>query len=200
LGAGIDHAGEGVVVCDIGGGSTEISVGSAGEAPVYSRSFNVGCRRVTERFFDDDPPAEVQINTAKTWTLEQFSEVGDFFRTHIGTPASTTPCQGPKIVAVAGTATSAVTMRDKITTYDSSLVNGARVSSQDLAGLLDMLKSCTTSERAKIPGLDPGRAPVIVAGMIILQCVLETFNANEFFASDNDILEGAILTAARNEL
>jgi exopolyphosphatase/guanosine-5'-triphosphate,3'-diphosphate pyrophosphatase len=157
---------------------------------------------VTERFFASDPPTKAQISTAKTWILEQFAEIRDYMCNLANANAciGDTSQRAPKIVAVAGTATSAVTMRDKITTYDSSLVNGVRVSLEDLNGLLDMLKSCTLEVRAQTPGLDPGRAGVIVAGMLLLQCVLETFSANEFYASDNDILEGAILSTARGEL
>ena len=56
LGASSDFPGENLLVVDIGGGSTEVVAGRFGEDPVASHSFNIGCRRVTERFFHDDPP------------------------------------------------------------------------------------------------------------------------------------------------
>ncbi|MEI3548802.1 MAG: hypothetical protein V8Q09_10995 [Adlercreutzia sp.] len=56
LGASSDFPDEKLLVVDIGGGSTEVVAGRFGEDPVASHSFDIGCRRVTERFFRDDPP------------------------------------------------------------------------------------------------------------------------------------------------
>ena len=65
LGASSDFPGENLLVVDIGGGSTEVVAGRFGEDPVASHSFNIGCRRVTERFFRDDPPTPDQMDAAR---------------------------------------------------------------------------------------------------------------------------------------
>ncbi|MFR5828027.1 MAG: Ppx/GppA phosphatase family protein [Adlercreutzia equolifaciens] len=59
-----------MLVVDIGGGSTEVVAGRFGEDPVASHSFNIGCRRVTERFFRDDPPTPDQMDAARQWIRE----------------------------------------------------------------------------------------------------------------------------------
>ena len=65
MGASSDFPGENLLVVDIGGGSTEVVAGRFGEDPVASHSFNIGCRRVTERFFRDDPPTPDQMDAAR---------------------------------------------------------------------------------------------------------------------------------------
>lgn len=70
LGASSDFPGENLLVVDIGGGSTEVVAGRFGEDPVASHSFNIGCRRVTERFFHDDPPTAGQMDAARQWIRE----------------------------------------------------------------------------------------------------------------------------------
>ena len=60
-GASRGYEGENLLVADIGGGSTEVVLGVGGEAPKLAHSFNVGCRRMTERFYVSDPPAELEL-------------------------------------------------------------------------------------------------------------------------------------------
>lgn len=79
-GASACFAGERLLVSDIGGGSTELIVGVAGEAPLHSHSFNIGCRRATERLLPSDPPLAEEIDSLASWAREElsgfFDEVG----------------------------------------------------------------------------------------------------------------------------
>ena len=72
-GAALDYAGESVVVIDIGGGSTEIIAGQSGNPPAFAHSFDVGCRRITERFLASDPPTADELSAARTWARDLFA-------------------------------------------------------------------------------------------------------------------------------
>lgn len=187
-GASSAFAGNQVVVVDIGGGSTEIIAGQAGGEPVRAHSFNVGCRRVTERFLHDDPPTADQLATAGSWAA---SELADYM-----SELREAGLLDARMVAVAGTATSVVSMIKEMQVYDSSRVHGAVVNRADVDALLARLASMTVEQRRHVTGLHPDRAPVIVAGLVILQQVIELGGVDEFTVSESDILHGIIMAAA----
>lgn len=188
-GASSDFAGEPITVVDIGGGSTEVIVGVAGADPLLAHSFNVGCRRVTERFLYADPPDDAELAEACAWIKSEMAWLFEEVRVK--------GLELGRIVAVAGTATSVVSMREKMIEYDSSRVHGAKVTLDELAEITDMLCEKSLVEREQVVGLDPKRAPVIVAGMLILQELLDLAGADGFTASESDILQGIVLDAAR---
>lgn len=188
-GASSDYAGEPITVLDIGGGSTEVVVGVAGGEPSFAHSFNVGCRRVTERFLHADPPCAAEMAEARAWIRSEMQWLFDDLRER--------DVQLGRLVAVAGTATSVVSMRERMEVYDSKRVHGAVVSRADLAEVTNMLAAKTLAEREQVVGLDPKRAPVIVAGMLILQEAMELAGVACFTASESDILQGIVLDAAR---
>lgn len=188
-GASSDFPNENLLVVDIGGGSTELVAGRAGEEPVASHSFNVGCRRVTERFLRDDPPAPAQMDEARAWIR---GEMGWFF----GKLAE----RGfaiDRIVAVAGTATSVVSIREAMEVYDSERVHKALVTEGQLRAIEQRLAAQDEAARRGTVGLDPKRAGVIVAGFVILEEVLGLAGAKDYTVSESDILHGMILEAAR---
>ena len=80
--------------------------------------------------------------------------------------------------------------------YKRQRVHKAVVSRAVLDEVCDRLRSCTLEQRKQVVGLDPGRAPVIVAGLVILQEVLDLAEARSFTVSETDILHGMILDAA----
>ena len=187
-GASSAFPGEAVVVLDVGGGSSEIIAGQAGEAPRHAHSFNIGCRRVTERCLHDDPPTKAQMDEASNWIAGEMREyLAGLAADGFGT------C---RIVAVAGTATSIISMREEMEVYDSKRVHGAVATSNDIETLLERLSSITLEERKNVVGLDPGRAPVIVAGLLIMKQIMQLMNADSFTVSERDILHGIILDAA----
>ena len=187
-GASCDFLGERLLVVDIGGGSTEVVAGRAGGDPVRARSFDIGCRRVTEKFLASDPPSDRELECARQWTREGmrpfFEELraSGFFL--------------DRLVAVAGTATTVVAVRERMRVYDTARVHKALVTRTDLDAVSERLQSVALSERERIVGLDPGRAPVIVAGMVILQTVLDLAGVDSFTVSESDILHGIVLDAA----
>lgn len=188
-GASSDFPGENLLVVDIGGGSTEVVAGRAGVEPVASHSFNIGCRRVTERFFPSDPPTADQIAAARQWIREEMTAYfGDLAARGFAIE---------RLVAVAGTATSVVSIREEMAVYDSPRVHKAVVTREQLRAITDRLAALPVAERERTVGLDPKRAGVIVAGFIILEEVLRLADVAAYTVSESDILNGMILEAAR---
>lgn len=184
-GATAEFPGEQAVVVDVGGGSTEVVAGAAGEAPALAHSFDIGCRRVTERFLPSDPPTNEEIASARCWMRE---EMAPYFRRIHDEKLS-----GGRMVAVAGTATTMVSIREKMAEYDSSRVHKARVTREELDEIARNLATKPLSARRNVVGLDPGRAPVIVAGCLILQTVMDLLGVDSFTVSESDILQGIVL-------
>ena len=187
-GASIDFSGERLMVVDVGGGSTEVVMGVGGAEPVCAHSFNVGCRRVTEKFLASDQPAPEELARARAWIhekmaswfVEQSKEAADLER----------------VVAVAGTATTVVSIRDRMEAYDSSRVHKAQVSRQELLEVYERLAALPLSARKQVVGLDPKRAPVMVAGLLILLEVLDFAGIDAFTVSETDILHGITLAVS----
>lgn len=188
-GAAADFPDENLLVVDIGGGSTEIVAGRAGADPVASHSFNVGCRRITERFLRSDPPTPSEMDAARQWIRGEMTPFFDEVRARGFVPE--------RLVAVAGTATSVVAVREAMAVYDSSRVHKARVSLDELRAIEGRLAADTLVERRAVVGLDPKRAGVIVAGLVILEEVLALADVDAYTVSESDILHGMILEAAR---
>lgn len=188
MGASSDFPEQAILVADIGGGSTEIAYGTAGQRPSILHSFNIGCRRVTERFFLSDPPSPAEIEAARQWIRDTW---GPYFDSWIADGMAF-----DQLVCVAGTATTAVSVRDAMEVYDSERVHLSPVTGDELGAVFNAL-DIPLEKRRRVVGLDPGRAPVIVAGMVILQELLRAAQTWHFTASESDILKGIILHAAR---
>ncbi len=189
-GATYGGCGENTLVVDIGGGSTEIILGSPGAAaddPArvdMARSIDVGSRRVTELFLTDDPPTARQLDRAAGW-------VADELRPHFGG----LPARPREMVAVAGTATSLAAIDLALEPYDPSRVHGYRLSGHALLDMLQRLAETPLAQRRQVPGLDPERAGVIVGGALILQAVLAYAGLSSTLVSEHDILYGMVLDA-----
>ena len=188
-GATAEFSGEQVVVVDVGGGSTEVVAGRSGAKPVFAHSFDIGCRRVTDRFLHSDPPTQQEIDQARMWIRSTMApRIGDLRKLF--------PACDLKMVAVAGTATSVVSMREHMVEYDRNRVHKARVTLAQLEALADDLARVTLAERRKTVGLDPDRAPVIVAGLLVLSEVMKLLGTDSFVVSESDILQGVVLSTA----
>lgn len=179
---------EPLYVVDVGGGSTEVIAGVAGQAPRFRRSFDIGCRRVTELFLHADPPAREELDRAYAWAKDAFCPYFDDVRA-AGFSART-------MVAVAGTATSVVSMQLELERYDPQRVHRFVVERPMLDALAERTAALPVERRRRIPGLEPDRAPVIVAGLVILQAVLDAAGMDSFTVSETDILHGIVLDAA----
>jgi exopolyphosphatase / guanosine-5'-triphosphate,3'-diphosphate pyrophosphatase len=182
---------ESVLVCDLGGGSTELILGSSvaggegAEAAVHidaARSIDCGSRRVTDRFLLADPPTAAELEEARGWVTEEFRPYFDGLKD-----------QPRSLVALAGTATTLSAISRGLVEYDPAEVHGSCLTGADLAGLRDELSLLTLEERKKVPGLDPARAGVIVAGALILETILALSGLDSAIVSEHDILYGLLL-------
>lgn len=191
------------MVIDVGGGSTEIAIGHPGQTPDAMHSFDIGSRRLTERFLSEDIPTPAQIEDARSYIREVLGRWDggvDALKRLGGTRAG---CYAdPEVqsldrlcecIAVAGTATSVVSISKGMAVYNSDEVHGTVVSLDELKAVRERLAGLPLGQRMCVVGLDPGRAPVIVAGLLILEEVLEAYGMDSFKASEADILQGMVI-------
>ena len=169
-----------LVVVDIGGGSTELVQGAGGAMEFYV-STQAGVVRQTERHIHTDPPRPTEIQALAT-------EVRGIFLDNVPEAVLDSVSVG---IAVAGTATSAAAIAQELMPYDPDKVHGYVLERTELDRLLQMLAALPLDERRRVPGLHPDRAPTIVAGIVILQQVLDAFALDRVEVSEHDILQGA---------
>jgi exopolyphosphatase/guanosine-5'-triphosphate,3'-diphosphate pyrophosphatase len=173
------------LVVDVGGGSTELVIGRGGVVDFHV-SLQAGVVRQSERHLSGDPPQ-----------LAALSALGRDVRSLIERDVPPAARELPKrAIAVAGTATSLAAVDQSLDPYDSALVHGYWLDLTTARLLLARLGSMPLAERRLTRGLQPDRAPTILAGIVILIEVLEAFGLDGFEASEHDILRGAALRRA----
>src|SRR3954452_1155061 len=146
---------EPTVVIDIGGGSTELIVGSGSEISFHD-SLQAGVVRHSERHINSDPPTASELEALA-------SDVRGLIAESIG--AGVEARQG---IAVAGTPTSLAAVAMELEPYDPTQVHGHVLDLPSVQVMLSPLASLPLAERVDVPGLHPDRAPTIVAGVVIL--------------------------------
>jgi exopolyphosphatase / guanosine-5'-triphosphate,3'-diphosphate pyrophosphatase len=177
---------EHTLLVDIGGGSTELVVGRGSEVG-FNTSLQAGTVRHTERHLIADPPAASDLE-------DLAADVRGLIDGELAHRAHVSASHG---IAVAGTATSLAAIDLELDPYNSSAVHGHRLALPAIQHLLAKLACVPLEVRRKITGLHPGRAPTIVAGTVILIQVMRAFGLREIEVSEQDILYGAALEAAK---
>jgi exopolyphosphatase / guanosine-5'-triphosphate,3'-diphosphate pyrophosphatase len=179
-----------IVVCDIGGGSTELVVGRKDEI-LTARSLKLGAIRLTRRYFAESTltagaveACRDDIRTTAAPAFREIRRVG--FEVAVGSSGTIGAiCQ----MAAARTGTAA-----------PRTLNNFTISRDDIDAVVRrIVKAPTVKERAKIPGLDPRRADIIVAGALILEQVVHEIGADELTFSDYALREGVLLDTWRRE-
>jgi exopolyphosphatase / guanosine-5'-triphosphate,3'-diphosphate pyrophosphatase len=171
---------------DIGGGSTELVVGTAGEVSFHVSTQN-GVVRHTERHLHSDPPRPEEMQALASQVRRSVeAEVGREIRSLVA-----------DAIAVAGTATSCAAIDLELEPYDQDRVEGYVLTPEALGRMRDDLAAMPVDERRRVPGLHPDRAPTIVAGVLILLEVLAAFGLDRVTVSERDILWGVALDRAR---
>jgi len=173
------------LVLDIGGGSTEMIIGSGSEVGFHV-STQAGVVRQTERHLHADPP-----DAAETEAL--VADVHQILQDNV--PAGERGRVG-RGIGVAGTATSLGAIAQHLDPYDPERVHGYLLSASECDRILGELSAMTLEQRRHVPGLHPDRAPTIVAGVLIFREVLRLFGLDEIEISEHDILRGAALELA----
>ena len=140
-------------------------------------------------FLTSDPPRIEELASARTFITEELHSVlGIRFKGFFA----------DRVVAVAGTATSVVSVDEAMEVYDSARVHKTVVSRETLSRVATMLAALPEEDRKCVVGLEPKRAGVIVAGMLILECVLDVLGQDSFTVSESDILQGIIAALDRH--
>jgi exopolyphosphatase / guanosine-5'-triphosphate,3'-diphosphate pyrophosphatase len=161
----------GTLVLDVGGGSTEL-ITAAGRASV-----DVGSVRLTERHLRSDPPRREELAAAAQDVRGALPDL-----------------DASDAIGVAGTITTLAAL--DLGEYDRDDVHGYCLTREGVETQLERLASLPLAERRELPGLEPGRAPVIVGGAIVVREVLERYGLDGLEASERDLLHGAALEAA----
>ena len=173
-----------LLVVDIGGGSTELVIGARGRMDFHV-STQAGVVRHTERHLRSDPPTADELAALA-------ADAGPVLRGAV--PAERRE-RTSAAVAVAGTATSCAAI--DLGAYDPARVEGHVLTPAVLEPMLARLAGLPLEARREVPGLDPARAPTIVAGVVILLEVLRAFGLARVTVSEHDILWGVALDTAR---
>jgi exopolyphosphatase / guanosine-5'-triphosphate,3'-diphosphate pyrophosphatase len=173
------------LVVDIGGGSTELVIGRPGADPEFHVSTQAGSVRQSERHLHDDPPAP-----------EQLAELREEVRGIIDAAVPPDLRDGVDHgIAVAGTATQLASIDLGLEERDSARADGHVLTHTACDRMLAMLASKPLAERREVRGLDPDRAPTIVAGAAILVEAMDAFRLDAVEAAKADILHGAAIAA-----
>jgi len=166
------------LVVDIGGGSTEFVFGTT--TVESAKSVNIGCVRMTERHFAQDPASQAQIELARADIQAAIAEA-----------ARIVPITKAKtLIAVAGTATTVAAAALNLNEYDRYAIHLSRISAEQTHETSQMFLTKTRDERLALGYMHPGRVDVIPAGALVLSEIMKATGAIEFVASESDILDG----------
>lgn len=183
-----DFPNERIAVADPGGGSTEIVIGTYRTEPAsleleHVRSLNIGCRRLTDRFLTADPPRSSEVDAASRWAHEQFSSYWDAFNE-----------RPDRFIAVGGTVTTLVSLSYALAEYDSSFVHLHTLGLDEVEEQLGRMRGLPVSQIAQLVGMQPQRAPMMLAGSIIIRELMRSGGYRELTVSESSLLAGVAAT------
>ena len=167
-------------VVDIGGGSTEITVGDDKEI-FDSISLDVGSVRLTERFFKNDPPTHPELEAAMTLVEEELAKAGGF------------DFGGSTLIGVAGTATSLAILAQGLKDFSIESVTNYKLDLDSVYLLLRTLRAMPSCEIRRLSSMMEGRNDVITAGALILHEVMAHFKFKEMMVSERGVRYGLVL-------
>lgn len=171
---------ERATVVDIGGGSTEITVGNQRDIS-HSISLDIGSVRLSERVFKHDPPTPSELEQAIDQVENELAR------------AATFNMNGSTLVGVAGTATTLAVLAQGLRKFDVNAVRGYRLSRHDAGALFGKLSTLTSIEILSLSTALEGRNDVITAGALILREVMEHFKFDQMIVSERGVRYGLVL-------
>ena len=175
---GLDPAEGPFLVMDIGGGSTELVLGTT--AVEAARSVDVGCVRLTERHLVDDPPTREQVQRASADIDEALVLVRQVVPVE----------QARTAIGLAGSVTTVAALALELPAYDATRIHLSRVPAADIEVVSGRLLELTREQRAALPVMHPGRVDVIGAGALVLAVLVDRLGLDEVLVSESDILDG----------
>lgn len=183
----LDSAAAPFVVVDLGGGSTEVVLGT-GSGVQASYSADIGCVRITERCLHSDPPTAAEVAEAREVVRERLAEA----------LRAVPVAQAKTWVGVAGTFTTIAALAQGMAEYDAEAIHLSRVGFGDMLAVCDQLIGMTRAERAALGPMHEGRVDVIGGGAIVVEELAAAFGERagigELIVSEHDILDGIALS------
>ncbi len=180
-----------VLVVDIGGGSTELVAGNPSEpARAVAVSLDLGCVRVSERFFADDPPTASELERASRVVRGELERA----RALLPPLEPTAP-----VIGLAGTVSTLASLESKSAVYERDRIHHSIVGHDRIEAWLATLSTEDSAARLARPGMVAGREDVIVGGVLVLSCVMAVFARSRCLVSEDDILDGLVASLLRAE-
>ena len=180
----LDPADGPFLVVDIGGGSTEVALGTT--AVEAALSVDVGCVRLTERHLADDPPTPAQVAAAQADVDAALARVRE-----------AVPVERARLaVGLAGTVTTVAAHVLRLPHLPDGRLADVRLPAADVVAACEELLAMPREERAALPHLHPGRVDVVGAGALVLRRVLEVLEQDVLLVREADLLDGAAWSLA----
>jgi exopolyphosphatase/guanosine-5'-triphosphate,3'-diphosphate pyrophosphatase len=173
---------ESAIVIDIGGGSTEIIMTHPARAATMA-SLPLGAVYLTDRYIKSDPPKPAEIALLRHAVRDNLEQCGSMM---IPGPAKT-------LVGTAGTITTLAAMDLRLAEYDPGKINGHVLARETVNAIVQQLSVSTLKERRSLPGLEPGREDIILAGAVVTGEIMERFGFSTMIVSDWGLREGIVL-------
>lgn len=183
--SGLPHSARKRAVIDIGGGSTEFSFPPPdavnGDKRLHRYSFELGCVRLTERYYKHSPPFSTEIQSAAQFIAEEFSQVRN-------------PGFGNyELVGVAGTATTLACLNLKLEEFELEKVSGHRLEQSDVSRWSARLHTMTPAQVASLSRATEGRADILACGALILNETMGHFGFTSVTVSERGLRYGLAL-------
>lgn len=171
------------LIIDIGGGSTETIVGLNGEI-LYVNSVKLGAIRLTKRFFDTDKISNKQIEECREFIKGEWTPI----------LKNVEKCGFETVVGTSGTIQNiALMVLSEKNERIPDILNGITISTEDSLKIIQRIISAKTNEeRLELPGIDPSRVDIIVAGALIFEFILKTLQIKKFCISSYALREGIL--------
>jgi len=182
---GVGARGAALAVIDVGGGSTEVAWRETRGGALRGMSLPLGSVRLTEALLPRHPIPAADLAALREHVLQATEPLA--CELPAGLPGDAA------IVAVAGTATTLAALELELAEYDGARVEGLELSCAQLHAWTEGLAHLGVAERRRLPGLEPGRADVIVAGLVCLELALLRLRAERFTVSERGVRHGVAL-------
>jgi exopolyphosphatase / guanosine-5'-triphosphate,3'-diphosphate pyrophosphatase len=179
---GLSLAGQELLVIDVGGGSTELIRGNE-SGVTQALSSNLGSVRLTERFLRSDPVSAQEFADMRSIIDRELGGLPEH-RLDLRTPSTW--------VGIAGTFTTLAAVEKKLIRYSHSMVHGSTLTHHEVQRQVRLFQSRTLAERKTIPGLEPQRADVILAGACLIDRMMTLLGARQLIVSDQGVRYGLL--------
>lgn len=170
-----------LAVLDVGGGSTELSFGD-GPVPRGRRSLQVGAVRLTERHVREDPIGATALEALRRAALGALAPLREL--------DGAAGLAAGRLVGVAGTVTTLAAVAQALPAYDAERVHGSTLLLAEIDHLVARLAGLTVAARAALPGMEPKRADVIVAGAVVVAEAMRLLGFERLTVSDRGVRWG----------